>query len=145
MNLKAWLALVALVAGAKDCWAWGATGHEWVSGIAIEKLPDSLPAFVRTPEAAAEIAILGRELDRSKGAGRTHDAERDPAHYVDLADDGKVMGVLSLKDLPSTREDYDADLRKKGFTQYKARLSSVHHRRRLAAGPKGLRVLARLD
>ena len=30
------------------------------------------------------------------------------------------MGLLSLKDLPSTREDYDTDLRKKGFTQYKA-------------------------
>ena len=47
--------------------AWGATGHEWVSGIAVEKLPDSVPAFVRTPEAAAEIAVMGRELDRSKG------------------------------------------------------------------------------
>src|SRR5215831_12068596 len=120
MNLKVSLTLLVMVTGARDAWSWGATGHEWVSGIAIEKLPDSLPAFVRTPEAAAEIAILGRELDRSKGAGRTHDAERDPGHYVDLADDGKVMGVLSLKDLPSTREDYDTDLRKKGFTQYKA-------------------------
>src|SRR5215470_9782048 len=121
MNLKGALAALALIGiGAGDCWAWGATGHEWISGIAIEKLPDNLPAFVRTPEAAAEIAVLGRELDRSKGAGRTHDAERDPGHYVDLADDGKVMGVLSLKDLPSTREDYDTDLRKKGFTQYKA-------------------------
>lgn len=55
--------------------AWGATGHEWVSGIAIEKLPDDIPAFVRTPEAAAELAVLGRELDRSKGAGETHDKE----------------------------------------------------------------------
>ena len=120
MYLRTWLALLAIVVGANDSWAWGASGHEWISGVAIEKLPDSLPAFVRTPEAAAEIAILGRELDRSKGAGRTHDAERDPGHYVGLADDGKVMGVLSLKDLPSTREDYDTDLRKKGFTQYKA-------------------------
>jgi hypothetical protein len=61
---------VALVCGTSaDCWAWGATGHEWISGIAIEKLPHSVPAFVRTPEAAAEIAVLGRELDRSKGAG----------------------------------------------------------------------------
>src|SRR5262252_3423407 len=119
MNLRVVLALFAVVAGAKDGWAC-ATGHEWVSGIAIEKLPDNVPAFVRTPEAAAEIAVMGRELDRSKGAGRTHDAERDPGHYVDLADDGKVMGVLSLKDLPSTREDYDTDLRAKDFTQYKA-------------------------
>jgi len=120
MNLRTLLALLIIVVGPTDAWAWGATGHEWVSGIAIEKLPDSLPAFIRSPEAAAEIAVMGRELDRSRGAGRTHDAERDPGHYVDLADDGKVMGVLSLKDLPSTREDYDTDLRKKRFTQYKA-------------------------
>ena len=36
---------------AADAWAWGATGHEWISGIAIEKLPDDVPGFVRTPEA----------------------------------------------------------------------------------------------
>ncbi len=119
-----WLAalfvgLVA-VAGPLPCWAWGATGHEWISGIAIEKLPDSIPTFVRTPEAIAEIAVMGRELDRSKGAGRTHDAERNPGHWVSLADDGSVVGVLPLADLPETREDYDTLLRAKGFTQYKA-------------------------
>ena len=75
--------------------AWGATGHEWVSGIAAEKLPDSLPSFIRSPEAIAEIAVMGRELDRSKGSGKTHDAERDPGHYVDLADDGSVEGLLA--------------------------------------------------
>ncbi len=69
------------------CWptghalAWGATGHKWVSGIAIEKLRDDAPAFVRTPEAAAEIAVMGREFDRSKRAGETYDKERDPCHY----------------------------------------------------------------
>jgi hypothetical protein len=93
---------------------------EWVSGIAIEKLPDSVPEFIRTPEAAADIAVLGRELDRSKGAGKTHDAERDPGHYIDLADDGAVMGVLPLAKLPETREAYDTELRAGGFTQYKA-------------------------
>jgi len=32
----------------KQCWAWGATGHEWISGIAIEKLSNNVPAlFVR--------------------------------------------------------------------------------------------------
>src|SRR5215510_11949648 len=107
MVLRAALALLVLFAGAKDGWAWGATGHEWISGIAIEKLPDDVPAFVRTPEAAAEIAVMGRELDRSKGAGETHDKERDAGHYVDLTDDGKVMGVVPLDKLPVTREAYD--------------------------------------
>jgi hypothetical protein len=112
--------LVAVLWPAGHCWAWGATGHEWISGIAIEKLPDSVPAFVRAPEAAAEIAVMGRELDRSKGAGETHDKEHDPGHYVDLADDGSVMGVLPIDKLPVTREGYDTQLRAKGFTQYKA-------------------------
>jgi hypothetical protein len=120
MNLRALLALLIIVIGPTDAWAWGATGHEWISGIAIEKLPDSVPAFVRTPEAAAEIAVMGRELDRSKGAGNMHDAERDPGHYIDLADNGDVMGVLPLAKLPDTREAYDTELRAKGFTQYKA-------------------------
>src|SRR5436190_4375373 len=95
--------LVILLWPTGPCWAWGATGHEWISGIAIEKLPDSVPAFVRTPEAAAEIAVMGRELDRSKGAGETHDKERDPSHYVDLADDGSVMGVMPIDSTPPPR------------------------------------------
>src|SRR5258707_10832772 len=120
MNLRVLFAYLAVVAGAKEGWAWGATGHEWVSGIAIEKLPDDVPGFVRAPEAAAEIAVMGRELDRSKGAGETHDKERDAGHYVDLTDDGKVMGILPLDKLPVTREAYDTQLRAGGFTQYKA-------------------------
>ena len=114
------LALALGVGAGREGWAWGATGHEWISGIAIERLPDSLPDFVRTTEAVAEIAVMGRELDRSKGTGKTHDAERDPAHWISLADDGSVVGVLPLAGLPQTREDYDTLLRAKGFTQYRA-------------------------
>ncbi|MEK7992644.1 MAG: S1/P1 Nuclease [Planctomycetota bacterium] len=113
--------LVGILAGTTHrAWAWGATGHEWVSGIAIEKLPDDIPAFVRTPEAIGDIAVMGRELDRSKGSGRTHDAERDPGHSLHLADDASVMGVLPLGRLPATREEYDTLLRAKGYTQYRA-------------------------
>lgn len=115
------LAIVfVLTVDTRDGWAWGATGHEWISGIADEMLPDEIPAFVHTPEAAADIAVMGREPDRSKGAGRTHDAERDPAHFIALADNGAVMGVLPLADLPETREACDTLLRAKGFTQYQA-------------------------
>jgi hypothetical protein len=105
MNLTLSVALLALVANCvtRERWAWGATGHEWVSGIAIEKLPDIIPEFVRAPEAAAEIAVMGRELDRSRGAGKTHDAERDPGHYVNPTDDGAVLGVVPLAQPPATR------------------------------------------
>jgi len=67
--LRAGWALALAISWSSQALSWGATGHEWISGIAIEKLPDSAPAFVRTPEAAAEIAVMGRELDRSKGLG----------------------------------------------------------------------------
>ena len=147
MKQKAATALLALALGVgagREGWAWGATGHEWISGIAIERLPDSLPDFVRTTEAAAEIAVMGRELDRSKGTGKTHDAERDPgALDRRLADDGSVVGVLPLAELPQTREDYDTLLRAKGFTQYKAGYlpySIVDGWQQVA---QGLRLLAR--
>jgi len=112
-------AVIAL-SPAKAAFAWGATGHEFVSGIAAELLPDEIPAFVRTPQATADIAVLGRELDRSKGSGETHDSERDPAHFVDLDDAGLVAGLFALETLPPTREAYDTALRAKNFTQYKA-------------------------
>jgi hypothetical protein len=99
---------------------WGATGHEWISGIAIEKLPDDVPAFVHTADARAAIAMMGWEPDRSKGAGESHDNERDPGHYVNLTDDAKVMGIVPLHTLPVTREGYDTALRAGGSTQYKA-------------------------
>lgn len=45
------------------------------------------------------------------GAGETHDKERNPSHYVDLADDGSVMGVLLFNKVLKTREGYDTALR----------------------------------
>jgi hypothetical protein len=114
------LAVVALLAPASPALGWGATGHEFVSGIAAEALPAEIPGFVRTPAAVADIAVLGRELDRSKGAGTTHDSERDPGHFVALADDGSIVGALPLEQIPLTREAYDTALRKKGFDQYRA-------------------------
>ena len=42
------LALTASGGLAREALAWGAAGHEWISGIAAEQLPDEIPAFVRT-------------------------------------------------------------------------------------------------
>ena len=57
---------------------------------------------------------------RAEGAGKTHDAERDPGHYIDLTDDRKAMGIVPLDKLPTTREAYDTQLRAGGSSQYKA-------------------------
>jgi hypothetical protein len=118
--LNAALVAVAALTIGQPSWAWEHTGHEWISGIAIEKLPESVPAFVRTPQSMAAVARMGNEPDLWKGAGRTHDAERDPAHFINLADDGAIMGVLPYSELPPTREQYDTLLRARGFTQYRA-------------------------
>jgi hypothetical protein len=75
-------------------------------------------ATARAPQAVAEIAELGPEADREKGAGRTRDADRDPAHYLDLGDDGTIGGTLALAQLPPTRAAYDTALRASGSDQY---------------------------
>lgn len=122
MKRKAIAGLAAFLAlsSPANVWAWGATGHEWISGIAVELLPEELPAFLRTPDTVADIAALGREPDRSRGSGAAHDKERDPGHYIDLDDEGRALGVIALIELPATREAYDTALRKYGFTQYRA-------------------------
>lgn len=119
MTFRTLISALALLVPA-NAFAWGATGHEYVSGVAVETLTSEIPAFVRTPQAIDTIAVLGRELDRSKGAGLTHDSERDPGHYVNLTDDGAVVGVFPLELAPLTREAYDTALRTRNFTQYKA-------------------------
>src|SRR5438132_11174284 len=80
---------------------WGSQGHLLLSTAGARSFPEELPAFVRTPEAIAEIGTLGPELDTSKGSGAPHDFDLDPGHYVDLDDDGNATGVLSLDALPA--------------------------------------------
>jgi hypothetical protein len=100
--------------------AWGATGHRIINGDAMRALPNRLPAFVRTPTAIAEITALGPEADRNKGAGKPRDSDMDPAHFLDLDDNGTIGGTLQLAHLPPTREAYDTALRKgaKPFDEY---------------------------
>jgi len=100
--------------------AWGATGHRYIGEIAIEALPEEVPAFLRTSEVARQVGELAREPDRWRGSGQAHDAERDPGHFVNVGDDLLILGGPSLSALPPTRSDYDTALRSVGTTQYKA-------------------------
>lgn len=121
-RLSSILLIVALlgIVAPEDASAWGATGHRLVSEIGVSHLPAEVPAFLRSPEARAIARELGAELDRSKGAGRMHDAERDPGHWVVLNSQASVMGIVPLDALPVTREEYDTALRAQGKTQYAA-------------------------
>ncbi len=98
---------------------WGSSGHRMIGVAAMEALPQALPAFLRTEAAATAVGELSREPDRSRGAGKMHDADRDPGHFVDGDDAGEVAGVVPLNQLPVTREDYETALRAAGTTSWK--------------------------
>lgn len=99
--------------------AWGSSGHRMIGEVAIRSLPADLPAFIRSPTVIWQTGELAREPDRSRGSGNPHDNDRDPGHFLDVADDLTIGGVVPLNVLPRTREDYDTALRAKGTDQYK--------------------------
>ena len=110
-------------AAPSPAWAWGHTGHVGISELAVLSLPAELPRFLRNPQSAEEIGQLGPEPDISKTTGiitgtsatgslqtapTVHDAERDPGHYIDIDDNGFVLGgAVPLMGLPPTREAFD--------------------------------------
>jgi len=120
MRGAAALLTAAALAFPAQALAWGATGHRMIGVLGAEALPPELPAFLRAPGVAAEIGELAREPDRSKSAGREHDSDRDPAHYLDLDDDGKVLGGPSIHAMPATRADYETALRAAGTDSWQA-------------------------
>jgi hypothetical protein len=117
------LALAALTVGASwagQALAWGDTGHRMVGMLAAEAFPPSIPAFLRTPQAILDIGELAREPDRSRGSGRTHDSDRDPGHFADGDDDGKLLGGPPLGQQPPTRAELEKQLQAAGTDSWKA-------------------------
>jgi hypothetical protein len=114
MRLRTTLAFLcgALAAAPLPARAWGAQGHQIISGAAISALPATMPGFLRTPAAHDEVKLLGPEPDRVKSSGKnTLDDDDSPAHYVDVLDDGSIAGVAKLNALPFDQRAYDAALR----------------------------------
>ncbi len=115
------LSALALGAGwAGEALAWGDAGHRFVGQLGAEALPAAVPAFLRTPQAMLDIGELAREPDRSKGSGRTHDQDRDPGHFADGDDDGKLLGGPPLGKVPATRAEYEKQLQAAGTDSWKA-------------------------
>jgi hypothetical protein len=108
----------AMLAPAPRALAWGATGHRLIGELGAASLPPELPAFLRTPQASQDVGELAREPDRWKASGKLHDTNRDPGHFLDLDDSGKVAGGPPLDPLPPTRSDYEAALRAVGTDSY---------------------------
>jgi hypothetical protein len=99
--------------------AWGTTGHREINLDAARSLPTSLPAFVRSPEAIAEIESLGPEEDYLKGSGESWDRDYDPGHFVDIGDDGTIFGTR-LDALPLDMSAYAKALAGAGSDPYRA-------------------------
>ncbi len=115
------LALAAAIAAAPGAaFAWGNAGHRMLGEAAMRALPSEVPAFLRTRHAIIEVGELSREPDRSKGAGRIHDQDRDPAHFVDLGEDGRILGGPPFLPLPPTRAEYEKGLQAAGIDSWKA-------------------------
>jgi hypothetical protein len=114
------LAAALLLATPASALAWGNTGHRLAAIAATEALPEEVPAFLRSPEVAVEIGELSREPDRWRSAGRVHDGIRDPGHFIDVDDVGKILGGPELAALPATFIEYEAALRSAGTDSAKA-------------------------
>lgn len=105
--------------------AWGGTGHTIINRLAAESLPSSVPSFLRDANGVAEIAYLGPEEDRIKGAGTSWDSDNDEGHFLDVNDDLTVAGVVKLAALPPSMNAYaqalaaaKTDPYKEGFLPY---------------------------
>jgi hypothetical protein len=83
--------------------AWGNGGHRLINRLAASSLPADVPAFLRSPEAIAEIEYLGPEPDRWRSPAEPElNAAQAPEHFIDmeLAD--------ALGPLPHRRFDFEA-------------------------------------
>ena len=123
--LLALAALIATAGAATPALAWEDVGHRWIGALGVQALPPSLPAFLRTPEAARDVGEWAREPDRSRGAGRTHDSDRDPGHFADVDDGGKLLGGPTLDHMPVTRAEYEKQLQAVGTDGWKAGYSAT--------------------
>ncbi len=118
--LLAAVAAVAVAAPASSALAWGAFGHRIIGELGMKTLPADAPAFLRTKAAAIRVGEYSRELDRSRGAGRLHDGDRDPGHFADIDDNERMLGGPLITALPPTRKDYEVALRAANVTSWDA-------------------------
>jgi hypothetical protein len=118
--MRRWACLAVAVLWTSPAAAWGPAGHRMIGELAIRRLPADLPAFLRTPLAASQVGLLAQEPDISRNAGQPHDWDSDPGHFIDVLDDGTVLGGPKLSALPGSRRDYDTALRQVGANEYAA-------------------------
>lgn len=79
--------------------AWGDIGHMLINRTAAEKIPSSMPQFLK--QAAARIEYLGPEPDRWRNTTEPSlKYSQEPDHFIDLE------RVADLKEFPVSRYDF---------------------------------------
>lgn len=119
-RLAAFAVVAALCLAPVTASAWGRLGHLIVGELALKTLPEEVPAFLRSNQAVVDMGEYAREPDRSKGSGKIHDHNRDAAHFVDIDDDGRILGGPMFTDMQPTRAEYETALRAAGTDSWKA-------------------------
>jgi hypothetical protein len=80
---RAAICLLIVVGLISPAWPWGNEGHSAINRVAAEKLPDSVPAFLRN--AGAQLAYLAPEPDRWRDASELAlKRSQEPDHYINL-------------------------------------------------------------
>src|ERR1700675_1085471 len=86
--------------------AWGNEGHVYINRVAAQKIPASMPRFLR--RAVAEIAYLGPEPDRWRNPAESAlKNAQEPDHFIDLE------RVACLDPLPKGRYEFYRKLYRK--------------------------------
>ena len=103
-----WLAVVVVGLGAggiREAAAWNARGHRTVTMLALDGLPEGMPAYLREPSIRARIAEQSVEPDRWRGTRAVAIAhEANTEHYIDVED--LAPYGLTLSGLPEYRYEY---------------------------------------
>ena len=94
------LTLMTLIFLQSDfAFAWGNEGHTYINRVAAQKIPVSMPAFLR--RATGEISYLGPEPDRWRNPAEfALKNSQEPDHFIDLE------RVAWLDPLPRGRYDF---------------------------------------
>jgi hypothetical protein len=82
-GLIGWMLIALVVLQSNAALGWGNEGHTYVNRVAAEKIPSSMPRFLR--RTVAEIAYLGPEPDRWRSPAEfTLKNAQEPDHFIDL-------------------------------------------------------------
>jgi hypothetical protein len=98
--------------------AWGGQGHRLIGLATARALPPEIPAFLRTQQAIEDQGELAIEPDHSKASGKEHDLEMQSAHFIDIDENGKVLGGPPSTNLPPTRDLYEKSLAPFGLNSW---------------------------